>query len=65
MKYQDPWEISGAVIGMLLILILMPFAYIWAWNTLFGSFLTIEYTFWNWLATFTLVGIFTYRKVKS
>ena len=46
----------GGVAGVLLMLVLIglvvlgPWVVIWAWNTLFGSMHTIDYTIWTWLA---------------
>lgn len=37
------------IVVLLLIVALAPFATIWSMNTLFS--LSIEYTFWTWLAT--------------
>ena len=34
-----------------------PLAFIWSWNTLFGSALAIEYTFWTWLAAAVFMAI--------
>lgn len=57
---------DAAMAGLVLIIIglLMPFAYIWAWNTLFGVVYFIETNFWTWLATALFTGIFTVRRVK-
>lgn len=57
---------DAAATGLVLIILglLMPFAYIWAWNTLFGVFYFIETNFWTWLATALITGIFTVRRVK-
>lgn len=57
---------DAAVTGLILIILglLMPFAYIWAWNTLFGVVYFIETNFWTWLATALITGIFTVRRVK-
>ncbi len=63
-KMEDSAAMLGAILGTLLIVAIAPLIYMWAWNQLFGSLLTIEYTFWNWLATFALTGILTYRKAK-
>lgn len=52
----------GAILAALCIALLMPFAYIWAWNQLFGSFLVITYDFWNWLAVALLTGWITVRR---
>ncbi len=34
-----------------------PLTFIWSWNTLFGSALAIEYTFWTWLAAAVFMAI--------
>ncbi len=34
-----------------------PLAFIWSWNTLFGAALTIEYTFWTWLASAIFMAV--------
>jgi len=47
---------AGIIIIAVLLIIFMPFAIIWAVNTLFG--LGIAYTFWTWLATVVLTGTF-------
>jgi len=47
---------AGIIIIAILLIIFMPFAIIWAVNTLFG--LGIAYTFWTWLATVVLTGTF-------
>lgn len=33
-----------------------PLAVLWAWNTLFGTLLMIEYTFSTWLATAVIMA---------
>lgn len=50
---------NAAAVGCLVVLgiaavVGMPLAVIWALNTLFS--LGLEFTFWNWLATFVLMG---------
>lgn len=63
----------AAVVGLLGLAVILgvfaPLVYIWAWNQLFGSFLTIQYTFWNWLAAIVFINLFTsnvrYRKNKA
>jgi len=47
---------AGIILLIILLIIFMPFAIIWAVNTLFG--LGIAYTFWTWLATVVLTGTF-------
>jgi hypothetical protein len=44
----------GAVILVIAYISLMPFAIIWALNTLFS--LGIQFTFWTWLSAFVLLG---------
>ncbi len=44
----------GAVILVVAYISLMPFAIIWALNTLLG--LGIQFTFWTWLSAFVLLG---------
>jgi len=48
--------VTGFVLLIILLIIFMPFAIIWAVNTLFG--LGIAYTFWTWLATVILSAAF-------
>lgn len=55
-------DIIGKVMAAFLIAILMPFAYIWAWNQLFSQFLVIDYDFWDWLAVALLTGWLTIRR---
>lgn len=52
-------EVSVVVIAlaMLVLVVLAPWAVIWAWNTLFGSLHEIAYTAWTWLAVIVL-GVF-------
>ena len=65
-KISVGWPVMlGLVIGFLAAAAIGPLAIIWALNTLFG--LTIEYTFWTWLAVVLLTGAFgklgvTYKK---
>ncbi len=44
------------VIAVILLIILWPFAIIWALNTLFAFGIT--YTFWTWLAVLVLTMAF-------
>lgn len=48
---------------LIALVILGPFIVIWAFNTLFGSVHTIDYTFWTWLAVIIL-GAFISPNVK-
>lgn len=52
MKY---FFLISVIIAMLVVVILMPFAVVWALNTLFT--LNIGYTFTTWLATVILLGV--------
>ncbi len=63
-RMEDSAAMLGAILGTLLIVAIAPLIFMWAWNQLFGTFLTIEYTFWNWLAALVLTGGATYRKIK-
>lgn len=45
------------MIGFIVLLIAIgPLAFIWAWNTLFGSLHLIEYTFATWLAAAVIMA---------
>lgn len=59
---KDVSTILFAIFGILVIIALLPVAFIWGWNQLFGVIYPIEYTFWNWLAVSAL-GVF-FRGVK-
>lgn len=54
----------AAILFLIVLALLMPFAYIWAWNTLFGAHIFIEMNFWTWLATVLLTGALTVRRTK-
>lgn len=58
-------SLGAIALGLLLILLVLagPFFVIWAWNTLFGTVLTIAYTFWTWMAVLIL-GTFMRSPVK-
>lgn len=46
------------VVALVVFLIAIgPLAFIWSWNTLFGSALMIEYTFWTWLAAAVFMAV--------
>lgn len=46
------------VVAVIVFLIAIgPLAFIWSWNTLFGSALAIEYTFWTWLAAAVFMAV--------
>jgi len=48
---------------VVLFLIFVPFAYIWAVNTLFAT--NIAYNIWTWLATVVIVGLLSNTGEKS
>ena len=50
------------IIILFALVILVPFAVIWALNTLFA--LGIPYTFWTWLAMLIVTGTFGKTNVK-
>lgn len=51
------------VLLVIALIILFPFAAIWALNTLFG--LSIAYTFWTWLAAVVLMMVFGGSRVST
>lgn len=50
-------------LALVLIVVFSPFFVIWAFNTLFGAALMIEYSLWTWLAVIIL-GVFLSPNVK-
>lgn len=65
MNTDDVAKIIAAVIVFAALVALLPFAFIWGWNQLFGVFHTIEYTFWNWLGVIALSAFFNARISKT
>lgn len=59
-------EVIAVVIIVILLAVMMPFAFIWAINTLFAT--GLAYSFWNWLAmvifTSFVGGIFGAGRTK-
>jgi len=51
------------VILLVVLIIAGPFLVIWAWNTLFGTLLSIPYTFWTWLAVL-IIGTFIRSDIR-
>jgi len=51
------------VIGILGLIIFMPWIFIWSINVLFG--LSIAYTFTTWLAAFVLLAILSNSHIKK
>lgn len=50
-----------AAILLVLVLVLIifgPFLFVWSWNTLFGTLLTIPYNIKTWFATLLLYSFF-------
>lgn len=59
MNRDDIFVVIGAALALLLVFVAIigvPFAQIWAVNTLFST--KIEYSLINWLAVFVLNGTF-------
>ena len=55
----------GTILALGIVIILLPIVQIWAWNVLFGSFITIELNFVNWLAVSVIGSIFkSHNKTK-
>jgi hypothetical protein len=48
--------VIGLVMAILVAVVLVPWAVIWALNTLFPA-LAIEFTFWTWLSVL-VIGMF-------
>ncbi len=48
--------VAGFIVLLLLVIVLFPWAVIWALNTLFPA-LAIPFTFWTWLAVL-VIGMF-------
>jgi hypothetical protein len=48
--------VAGFIIALLVLVVLFPWAVIWALNTLFPT-LAIPFTFWTWLAVL-VIGMF-------
>jgi len=50
---------AGALLVFVVLLVIIgPLATIWAWNTLFGSLHSIDYTAANWFAVVILGALF-------
>lgn len=65
MNTDDVAKVIVAVIVFVFVLALLPLAFIWGWNQLFGSLHAIEYTFWNWLAVIAIGSFFNLRVNKT
>lgn len=48
--------VAGFIVALLVLVVLFPWAVIWALNTLFPT-LAIPFTFWTWLAVL-VIGMF-------
>ncbi len=48
--------VAGFIVLLLLVIVLFPWAVIWALNTLFPA-LAIPFTFWTWLSVI-VIGMF-------
>lgn len=47
-----------AAILIIVIAILVPFIFIWAWNVLFGALYTIPYTWKTWISVLIVYAFF-------
>lgn len=65
MNTDDVVKIAAAVFVFAALVALVPLAFIWGWNQLFGALHTIEFTFWNWLGVIALGSFFNTRISKS
>lgn len=54
---------NAIVFLMVLLVIALPLAVIWAWNTLFGTLHTIPYSVSTWFAV-VIIGGFLQAKVR-
>ena len=61
---DDAMKFFGALILFALVIAAAGLANIWALNTLFPS-LAIPYDFYTWLASFILMGTFSYNRKKD
>ena len=64
MSATNAAAVMWAAIVLIVVGLLMPLAYIWAWNILFGAIYYIETTFWTWLAAMIITGMITVRRTK-
>lgn len=64
MKFDNSAAYIFVVLLVVALLVLAPFAVIWALNTLFPV-LAISYTFETWLATVVLSGVFKTTVTKK
>jgi len=63
MNKDDFLKIVSIVVLIIFLCISVPLITIWALNSLFS--LGIGYTFWNWLAMFVLLLVFTPSRVNT
>ena len=55
MKAETLGAVTAAIVIMAVVLTLGPLILIWGLNTLLG--LTIQFTFWNWLAGLAIIAV--------
>ena len=56
-------KLIAVLLFVILLVMFVPLAVIWALNTLFA--LAIPYTFWTWLAVLVLTGTFGKANVNT
>lgn len=62
MKDEENKLVVGFLILALIVVVVSPFAFIWALNTLFN--LTIAYGFYEWLAGLIVLGFLKQSGIK-
>lgn len=65
MKSDKLFYLTGGILGTIFLIALLPLAYIWGWNQLFGKLYMIDYTFWNWLGVVALSCVFNTKVARS
>jgi hypothetical protein len=61
---NDKAYVSSVIVFVAFLIVIYPFLLIWAWNTLFGAALAIEYSLSSWAAVLVLAGVFGSRAVS-
>lgn len=59
------YTLIGFLVFVVGLVILGPLGTIWAWNTLFGSALTVPYTLETWAAVVIIGGVFKTNITKK
>lgn len=61
---NDKAYAAGVIVFVVALIVIYPFLLMWAWNTLFGAALVIEYSLSSWFAVLILAGVFGSRAVS-